>query len=202
MGDSAAQDKGPVILGVAYPVTVLASLFVAARLFSRRKKLHRWAADDYIVLVCMVCNPFKPSLFIQLKPAAFLTPYCSTGIGLPVSGVRDCCYCGWRWPPCKHALRLGSCARISAYTGRVNHGSHVLYFDQGRRRSSLDPAAPSIALEYPGSVDAGRGKRLVHGCHGLGVFLAMHATAGIVGPGHCTPVLGPGDCHRLRNQRQ
>lgn len=55
--DKAAQDKTAMILGISYPVTVLASLFVTGRLFSRRRQLGRWAADDYIVLLCMVSIP-------------------------------------------------------------------------------------------------------------------------------------------------
>ncbi|KAK3901759.1 hypothetical protein C8A05DRAFT_44664 [Staphylotrichum tortipilum] len=44
------QNKGAVILGVSYTTTFLALLFVTGRLFSRRRKLGKWAADDYIVL--------------------------------------------------------------------------------------------------------------------------------------------------------
>jgi len=55
--DKAVQRKGHVILGVLYPVIVLTSLFVAGRLFSRRRKLGRWAVDDYIILACLVCIP-------------------------------------------------------------------------------------------------------------------------------------------------
>ncbi len=52
-----SHSKGPVILAVLYPVTVLASLFVAGRLFSRRRKLGKWAADDYIIMMSIVCDP-------------------------------------------------------------------------------------------------------------------------------------------------
>jgi len=51
----ASQNQGPTILAVVYSVTFVASLFVAGRLFSRRRKLGRWAVDDYIILACLVC---------------------------------------------------------------------------------------------------------------------------------------------------
>ena len=51
--DITAEDRGPTILAVSYATTALASLFVAGRLFSRRKKLGKWAADDYVVLVSL-----------------------------------------------------------------------------------------------------------------------------------------------------
>lgn len=52
-----SQNQGPTILAVMYSMTFVASLFVAGRLFSRRRKLGQWAADDYIILGCLVCNP-------------------------------------------------------------------------------------------------------------------------------------------------
>jgi len=55
--DIAAQNKGPTVLAVSYPLTVLTSLFVAGRLFSRRRKLGRWEVDDYIILVSLVRVP-------------------------------------------------------------------------------------------------------------------------------------------------
>ena len=64
--DTTAQNKGPILLGVSYPITFVASLFVAGRLFWRRRKLGRWAADDYIVLVSFVCNP--PPVLLLLLP--------------------------------------------------------------------------------------------------------------------------------------
>ena len=39
--DMTAQNKGPIILGVSYSLTFLASLFVAGRLFWRHRKLGR-----------------------------------------------------------------------------------------------------------------------------------------------------------------
>ena len=58
--DTTAQNKGPIILGVSYSISFLASLFVAGRLFWRRRKLGRWAADDYIILVSFVCHIPSP----------------------------------------------------------------------------------------------------------------------------------------------
>lgn len=50
---TAAENRGPAMLATLYSSTILASLLVASRLFSRRIKLGRWFADDYIILVSL-----------------------------------------------------------------------------------------------------------------------------------------------------
>jgi hypothetical protein len=52
----ASQNKGPRIIVIVYVFTILASLFVAGRIFSRIKKLGRLAVDDYLILISMVCD--------------------------------------------------------------------------------------------------------------------------------------------------
>jgi hypothetical protein len=49
----ASQNKGPRIIVIVYVFTILASLFVAGRIFSRIKKLGRLAVDDYLILISM-----------------------------------------------------------------------------------------------------------------------------------------------------
>ncbi len=66
----AAQNTGPVILAVLYPTTILTSMFVAARLFSRRLKLGRWAADDYIISISLV----RTTPFSGVHPCPFRSP--------------------------------------------------------------------------------------------------------------------------------
>jgi hypothetical protein len=52
----ASQNKGPRIIVIVYVFTILASLFVAGRIFSRIKKLGRLAVDDYLILISLVCD--------------------------------------------------------------------------------------------------------------------------------------------------
>ncbi|KAM7200357.1 hypothetical protein V8F20_005334 [Naviculisporaceae sp. PSN 640] len=49
----AAENKGPVILGVTTSLTILTFLFVAARIYSRFLSHGKLAIDDYIVIVCI-----------------------------------------------------------------------------------------------------------------------------------------------------
>jgi hypothetical protein len=59
------------MLAVLYPSTILASLFVAGRLFSRRLKLGRWAVDDYIMLLSLVGT--TPPTLVPAHRVVFLS---------------------------------------------------------------------------------------------------------------------------------
>lgn len=50
----ADANKGPEILIVTITLTALALLFVCGRIYSRHISLRRLAADDYIVIFCIV----------------------------------------------------------------------------------------------------------------------------------------------------
>lgn len=50
----AEANKGPEILIVTITLTTIALLFVAARIYSRRISMRKLAADDYIVIFCIV----------------------------------------------------------------------------------------------------------------------------------------------------
>lgn len=56
----AAANKGPAILASCYTVEVVASFFVAARLFVRGRMMGKWQLDDWLIIVSMVCGPPHP----------------------------------------------------------------------------------------------------------------------------------------------
>ncbi|KAH7124441.1 hypothetical protein EDB81DRAFT_765800 [Dactylonectria macrodidyma] len=68
----AAQNRRPVMLVIIYLFTILASLFVAGRLFSRCRKLGRLTIDDYIILL---------SLALAILYVGFMTAAVSAGLG-------------------------------------------------------------------------------------------------------------------------
>lgn len=51
-------DKGPTILVTSIVVTVLSTLFVGARLFTRLYLLGKMHLDDYFMIAAMVCSFF------------------------------------------------------------------------------------------------------------------------------------------------
>lgn len=50
-------DKGPTIIVVTSVMTAVALLFVVARMVSKRISIHRFAIDDSLVVVSIVCTP-------------------------------------------------------------------------------------------------------------------------------------------------
>ncbi|KAK4033600.1 hypothetical protein C8A01DRAFT_19467 [Parachaetomium inaequale] len=54
--DIAAQNKGPTILATSITVTVLSTLFVAARLFVRGRIIGTLYLDDYFMIAAMICS--------------------------------------------------------------------------------------------------------------------------------------------------
>lgn len=52
--DIAAEDKGPAILAACIGVTVLSTIFVAARLFVRGRIIGKMYLDDYFMAASMV----------------------------------------------------------------------------------------------------------------------------------------------------
>ncbi|KAK4223429.1 hypothetical protein QBC38DRAFT_52011 [Podospora fimiseda] len=50
----AEENKGPTIMGVTIAMTILTTMFVAARLYSRMISMGRLFIDDYIVIFCIV----------------------------------------------------------------------------------------------------------------------------------------------------
>jgi len=50
----AAENKGPMMLALTWTFTGVASLFVVGRIISRRKKMGRLGADDYIIIGSLV----------------------------------------------------------------------------------------------------------------------------------------------------
>lgn len=50
----AAENKGPLILGVTSALTLFAMVFVVGRTYSRLLSVGKLAVDDYIVIVCLV----------------------------------------------------------------------------------------------------------------------------------------------------
>lgn len=59
-----AADKGPVILGVIITLTVISTLFVAARVFTRQKILGKAQLDDWLVVVSVV-SPRSAHFFVN-----------------------------------------------------------------------------------------------------------------------------------------
>jgi hypothetical protein len=55
----AAEDKRPVILGVAGAMIGLAFLFVVARIYCRLISIRRLRLDDFIVIFCIVGVPLN-----------------------------------------------------------------------------------------------------------------------------------------------
>lgn len=58
----ATENRGPTTLGVIISVSVLSSLFTAARLFVRGKILRRLYLDDYLIIASMVSNSHHVTL--------------------------------------------------------------------------------------------------------------------------------------------
>lgn len=52
--DYALQDRGPTLMGVMVGLTVLATVFVAARLFVRVRLLRNVGLDDYLITASLV----------------------------------------------------------------------------------------------------------------------------------------------------
>jgi hypothetical protein len=52
--EKAAEDNGPRMLITGWVFTATATLFVAGRIFSRRKKLGKLDTGDYLVLLSLV----------------------------------------------------------------------------------------------------------------------------------------------------
>ncbi|KAJ0117329.1 integral membrane protein [Diaporthe amygdali] len=52
--EMAAENKGPGILAACYTVEVIASLFVAARLFVRGRMMGKWQLDDWLIILSML----------------------------------------------------------------------------------------------------------------------------------------------------
>lgn len=50
-------DKGPTIIIVTSVMTAVALLFVVARMASKRISIQRFAIDDSLVVVSIVCTP-------------------------------------------------------------------------------------------------------------------------------------------------
>lgn len=51
------DNKGPMIISVCWTFTVLALLFVAARLYVRVIVHKKLASDDYLIIFSAVCKP-------------------------------------------------------------------------------------------------------------------------------------------------
>ena len=51
----AAENKGPMMQALVWTFTGVASLFVAGRMVSRRKKMGKLRVDDYIIIGSLVC---------------------------------------------------------------------------------------------------------------------------------------------------
>lgn len=52
--DLNSQDKGPTILALQWTLTVLATIFVAARIFVRTTLVKRMGLDDYLIILSLV----------------------------------------------------------------------------------------------------------------------------------------------------
>lgn len=57
----AAQNKGPAILATIYTVTVLSTIFTAARVFVRTKILGKLQLDDYLIILSVVSSYVQSS---------------------------------------------------------------------------------------------------------------------------------------------
>lgn len=58
-----AQDKGPAIIATIVTVTVLETLFTAARLYVRGGIMKKLQLDDYIIVVAVVRPAYLPPAF-------------------------------------------------------------------------------------------------------------------------------------------
>ena len=210
--NTTGQNKGPVILGVSWTFTFLAFLFVAGRLYSRKRKLGKWAADDYIVLVSFVRTPSPPCVSAPCHPCSLhflssssnpnLIMHHSTGPSSTICRVRHRRHRHRRRPPQQHALAVAGRGRVGADPGRPDDGRAVFHPHQGRRRHPPHQATSPVAVPHPLPVGAGRRQRLVHGGRRPDFLPAVHAPAGAVEPGDQTQVLGSGCCDGLCDQRQ
>lgn len=63
-----AEDKGPTSLGIILSVTVLSTLFAAARIFVRGKMLGKIYLDDYLIIASVVSRScMQPTLKIPQR---------------------------------------------------------------------------------------------------------------------------------------
>lgn len=51
------QDKGPTILGVMFTMTILSTLFVGARVFTRQHIMGKMHLDDWLTAAALVSGP-------------------------------------------------------------------------------------------------------------------------------------------------
>lgn len=75
------DNRGPKILGVLWALTGLTTFIVAARMFIRKKLLHNFGSDDWLIAVSMVNKP--PHLH-SLHVFCMLTKQC---LGLTYCGI-------------------------------------------------------------------------------------------------------------------
>ncbi|KAK2049471.1 integral membrane protein [Colletotrichum somersetense] len=54
--DRAAENKGPTALGIVISMSILSTLFTAARLFVRGKILGKFHMDDYLMVASVICG--------------------------------------------------------------------------------------------------------------------------------------------------
>lgn len=54
-----ADNKGPMIIAVCLAVTVLSTIFVALRVFTRQNIMGQLHLDDWLVIPSMVSNAFS-----------------------------------------------------------------------------------------------------------------------------------------------
>jgi hypothetical protein len=62
-----AQDKAPSIVATCIAVSVVSTLFVGARLFTRQKIMGKLHLDDYLIASAIVSDPIYPWGIIQME---------------------------------------------------------------------------------------------------------------------------------------
>lgn len=175
----AEANKGPEILIVTITLTVIALLFVAARIYSRRISMRKLAVDDYIVIFCIVSFPFPhvPHFIARAHESAY------------TDSQHNLC----RYRRRRDLLRRRSPPRHAAPRRRLP--CHLPHADRLRPRCHIF-YRPQVRRDYPPRQDPqpGQDPPLAHVGHVRGIlppccgyagdqFCAVHACRDAVGRG-------------------
>lgn len=81
-----ADNKGPMIIAVCLAVTVLSTIFVALRVFTRQKIMGQLHLDDWLVIPSIVSETFSPWSLLQFEQQPELLNRSSVGFPMGLYG--------------------------------------------------------------------------------------------------------------------
>ena len=140
-----AQNEGPTILIVMWTTTLIATLIVAARLFTRLKIVRNIGLDDYLITSSMVGTPWiRCSCYRKLMLLGDWSAVCQS--------CNSCCQ-GRRWPACPYIVNSWIRKSRHAKHCRIHSWDRVLCSAEARGSCTVvsdlqpHPALQNISLD-------------------------------------------------------